>query len=164
MNINELINQKLEWLRYADEQHIAQKISTVCYVLGTNIEDNLGMKCNKFEDNDDIKSFTFWNIYGFNISTGHCNFKLYSGVKVNNVCVCQLAYVNDKPDFPINEETAKIYNIESSNYIFVPGKWLDRLNEKYKIALRNINSQNSEEEKRICKLAAQLLIEPKVEV
>ncbi len=163
MNINELINQKLEWLRYADEQHIAQKIATVCFQLGNKYGNRIGVESAEFWDR-----YTEFNAIrdknSFNLLAGKYDEKLFTWVIVDKIYVCQLEYINDKPNFPINAETVEIYDVESPHYIFVPGKWVDRLNENYEIALNKIRSQKTVEEKRVCRLAAQLLIDPKVEV
>jgi hypothetical protein len=162
MNIDELINQKLEWLKQADECGIVQKISTVCFLLGDKVENNRGIKFNKLQVKD-IEFYATWDTCGFNTSIGAYNHKLTGWVMISKTCVCRLSYMNEIPQFPVQNKATS--DIETDNYVFIPGTWLDILSEKYDIAMRHINSQKVEEEKeRVRKLAAQLLIDPKVEV
>jgi hypothetical protein len=165
MNISGLINQKLEWLKQADDQQIVQKISTVCFLMGEKVENNRGVNYSKLKI-EDIDLNATWNLCGFNTSIGDFNHRLASWVMIGKTCVCRLVYLNDKPEFPIGIKSAELYNdIESEKYIFIPGMWLDDLNAKYDVAMLQVNAQKAESEKeRVRRLAAQLLISPKIEV
>lgn len=164
MNLRELIDQKVNWLKQADEEHIAQKISVACFVLGVKVEDTRNVNYNKLLINN-IEFNATQSTLGFNTSIGDFNHKLAGWVVVEGVCVCRLVYINDIPKFPISAKSILGYDIESDDYIFIPGAWLDVLNEKYDTATHIINSKKIEDEKtRTRKLAAQLLIDPKVEV
>jgi hypothetical protein len=161
MDINELINKKLKWLQDASEFNVVQDIATVCRTLGNKIENNRGILYYQLK----IENITFnttWSTCGFNPGIGDYNKKITAWVTIDDHCVCRLTYINDKPDFPT---TSNSLNIESDNYIFIPGSWMDILSEKYKIAVDIVNKKKMvDEATRVAKLAAQMLIEPHVEV
>jgi hypothetical protein len=161
MDINELITKKLDWLRSAHEESIVQQVSTACRILGSKIENNRGVFYYKLNF-DNITFHATWSTCGFNPGIGDYNQKIAAWVMVDDHCVCRLAYINDKPEFPI---ISGGWNIESDNFVFIPGTWMDVLMEKYRIAVDIVNKKKSEEEAaRVAKLAAQMLIEPRIEV
>lgn len=161
MEINELIAKKLEWLRNAHDESIVQQVSTVCRTLGHKIDNSRGVLYYQFIFDRVIFNAT-WGVCGFNPGLGDYNKKIVAWVMVDDHCVCRLAYINDKPDFPI---ISSGLNIESDNFVFIPGAWMDVLMEKYRIAVEIVNKKKSEEEAtRVARLATQMLIEPHVEV
>ena len=161
MELNGLIAKKLEWLQQAHDSNIVQQVATVCRTLGHKIDNNRGVLYYQFIFDNMIFNAT-WSTCGFNPGIGDFNKEITSWVMVDNHCVCRLAYINEKPDFPMSVHRQ---DIESDNFIFIPGEWIDILTAKYKIAADIVNKKISEEKAaRTAKLAAQLLIEPRVEV
>ena len=166
MDIKELIAQKLEWLRIAHDNDIVQNVSTVCRTLGHKIDNNRGILYYQLKIENTIFNAT-WSVCGFNPGIGDFDKKVAAWVTINDHCVCRLAYINNKPEFPLSLEGLSLegLNIESDKFIFIPGEWVDIVFAKYRIAVEIINrDKNEEEARRVAKLAAQMLIEPHIEV
>lgn len=167
MQLQELITQKVEWLKQAHEQNIVHKINTVCVFLGDPFVDKRyeHNKYHQFKLNGfKYSTMTCWGNY--NAGAGNYNFHKTVNVQKDDIFVCCLEYVNNKPAFPINMmEAAFFHSIVSNKYLFVPGNWVNDIEEKYLIAAKIMNDKLEENEQaRVARLARQLLIDPKVEV
>lgn len=172
-DLNTLIALKHEWLKQAHNEHICKKIVIVTQIFGERIY-------YRHRENDPSyifkKNGVILHSYirsGLHIagtirnSYWHISVSGYIGEEKEENRVVYLRYTDtdERPDFAYDRPDYKEESIETTLYRFIPGKWVETLNKYYEQAQSIINARIANENKnRINMLAAQLLINPKLEV
>ncbi|MBN1535220.1 MAG: hypothetical protein JW908_00705 [Anaerolineales bacterium] len=166
--LNKLIAYKLNWLTQAHDQRICEKIVEVTQTLGKRavVHYDTSGQAYVFEK-DGLTLHSFIRL-GAHIPGAYNRYRKHiavwgfvEGVKDR---IVYLKYTDGRPEFP-KRGCLFAPNVEETNYIFIPGRWVETLEECYSQAqgvtgVKVIHNR----ETRANRLAAQLLIKPRVEV
>jgi len=170
LKLQQLVNQKLTWLTQAHTENICQKIVAVTRAFGKQVY-------YRFREHEPAYDIEIGEVLlhsavsiGSHIPGTHDRFnqhiKVWGTVKGTKKRVVHLEYIDDHPNFPISGGLFVFgESVEDTPYIFIPGKWVNELDEQYLKATeiethKSINAVRA----RTSALAERLFICPKVEV
>jgi len=163
MDYENLRDLKLEWLTYAHKHRIVRKVIGVTKTFGTPVNLPYREYYNLYEYM--IGNLILWGadyeggIYVPSLRRGHrYTFAIGFVDKRWGEVFMDLAYEEGYADFPVKESLNLNTN---NNRIFIPGEWVNVLDQKYEEAQKIIAAQSIEEKKiKTATLAKQLLVSP----